>query len=102
MQVMQLEDADPDKFWFDPSDVNKVWPRGQFPMHEFGKLVLNKNPENSHRDVEQAAFLHGSMVPDIEDSRTTASSSACSSTAKRSTTDLASTYTRFLSTARHV
>lgn len=37
-------------------------------MHEFGKLVLNKNPENYHRDVEQAAFSPGSMVPGIEDS----------------------------------
>ena len=37
-------------------------------MHEFGRLVLNKNPENFHRDVEQAAFSPGSMVPGIEDS----------------------------------
>lgn len=37
-------------------------------MHEFGKLVLNKNPENYHRDVEQAAFSPGSMVPGVEDS----------------------------------
>ena len=37
-------------------------------MHEFGHLVLNKNPENYHRDVEQAAFSPGSMVPGIEDS----------------------------------
>jgi catalase len=37
-------------------------------MREFGRLVLNKNPENFHRDVEQAAFSPGSMVPGIEDS----------------------------------
>lgn len=37
-------------------------------MREFGKLVLNKNPENFHRDVEQAAFSPGSLVPGIEDS----------------------------------
>jgi catalase len=37
-------------------------------LHEFGKLVLNRNPENFHRDVEQAAFSPGSMVPGIEDS----------------------------------
>ncbi|KAG7287488.1 hypothetical protein NEMBOFW57_007000 [Staphylotrichum longicolle] len=68
VQVMQPEDADPDKLGFDPFDVTKVWPRGQFPMHEFGRLVLNKNPENFTRDVEQAAFSPGSMVPGIEDS----------------------------------
>lgn len=37
-------------------------------MHEFGRLVLNRNPENFHRDVEQAAFSPGSMVPGIEES----------------------------------
>lgn len=37
-------------------------------MHEFGRLVLNRNPENYHRDVEQAAFSPGSTVPGIEDS----------------------------------
>ncbi|KAI4743254.1 heme-dependent catalase [Aureobasidium sp. EXF-12298] len=68
VQIMQPEDADPAKLGFDPFDVTKVWPRDQFPMHEFGRLVLNKNPENYHRDVEQAAFSPGSMVPGIEDS----------------------------------
>jgi catalase len=68
VQIMQPDEADPAKLGFDPFDVTKVWPRDQFPMHEFGKLVLNKNPENFHRDVEQAAFSPGSMVPGIEDS----------------------------------
>jgi len=68
VQVMEPQDADPDKLGFDPFDVTKIWPRAQFPMQEFGRLVLNKNPENFHRDVEQAAFSPGSMVPGIEDS----------------------------------
>ncbi|KAK3620016.1 hypothetical protein LTR56_023654 [Elasticomyces elasticus] len=65
---MKPEEADAEKLGFDPFDVTKVWPRKDFPMHEFGKLVLNKNPENYHRDVEQAAFSPGSMVPGVEDS----------------------------------
>jgi len=36
---MQPEEADPAKLGFDPFDVTKVWPRGQFPMQEYGKLV---------------------------------------------------------------
>ena len=68
VQIMEPEDADPDKLGFDPFDVTKVWPRSQFPMQEFGRLVLNKNPENFHRDVESAAFSPGSMVPGVEDS----------------------------------
>lgn len=68
IQVMQPNEADPDTLGFDPFDVTKIWPRDQFPMKEFGRLILNKNPENFHRDVEQAAFSPGSMVPGIEDS----------------------------------
>jgi len=68
VQIMKPEDADPAKLGFDPFDVTKVWPRSQFPMREVGRLVLNKNPENFHRDVEQAAFSPGSMIPGIEDS----------------------------------
>jgi len=51
---------------FDPFDVTKVWPRTQFPMQEVGVLTLNRNPEDYHRDVEQAAFSPGSLVPGIE------------------------------------
>ncbi|UJO17401.1 Vegetative catalase [Fulvia fulva] len=68
IQVMKPEDADAEKLGFDPFDVTEVWPKGQFPLQEFGNLVLNKNPENFHRDVEQAAFSPGSMIPGVEDS----------------------------------
>ncbi|KAL0205224.1 hypothetical protein P9112_000531 [Eukaryota sp. TZLM1-RC] len=53
---------------FDPFDVTKVWPHADFPLQQFGKLVLNRNPENFHRDVEQAAFNPGNLVPGIEPS----------------------------------
>jgi catalase len=68
IQVMDPQETNPETLGFDPFDVTKVWPRSKFPMQEFGRLVLNKNPENFHRDVEQAAFSPGSMVPGIEDS----------------------------------
>ena len=37
-------------------------------MQDFGRLVLEKNPEDYHRDVEQSAFSPGSMVPGIGES----------------------------------
>jgi len=64
VQVMQPEEIA--KVDFDPFDVTKIWPRSQFPMTEVGELVLNRNPEDYHRDVEQAAFNPGSLVPGIE------------------------------------
>lgn len=32
VQIMKPEEADPTKLGFDPFDVTKVWPRGQFPV----------------------------------------------------------------------
>ena len=37
-------------------------------MQDFGRLVLEKNPDDYNRDVEQSAFSPGSMVPGIEES----------------------------------
>lgn len=51
---------------FDAFDVTKVWPRDRFPLEKFGKIVLNKNPDNYHRDVDQAAFSPSSLVPGVE------------------------------------
>lgn len=51
---------------FDAFDVTKVWPRDEFPLQEFGRVVLNKNPDNYHRDTDQAAFSPSSLVPGIE------------------------------------
>ncbi|KAL7422106.1 hypothetical protein Q5752_002749 [Cryptotrichosporon argae] len=64
VQVMTAQEAA--NVAFDPFDVTKVWPRKEFPMTEVGELELNRNPEDYHRDVEQAAFSPGSLVPGIE------------------------------------
>jgi catalase len=66
IQTMTPEEAT--KTSFDPFDVTKIWPRGEFPMQEVGVLNLERNPENYFRDVEQAAFSPGAMVPGIESS----------------------------------
>jgi catalase len=42
---------------FDQSDATKIWPEERYPLIEFGRLVLDHNPENYHRDVEQVAFF---------------------------------------------
>lgn len=63
-QIMTAEQAEATKF--DAFDVTKVWPRDEFPLNEFGRVVLNKNPDNYHRDTDQAAFSPSSLVPGIE------------------------------------
>ncbi|KAG7566859.1 hypothetical protein FFLO_01360 [Filobasidium floriforme] len=66
MKVQTMTPEEATQVDFDPFDITKIWPRGQFPMQEVGVLTLNRNPEDYHRDVEQAAFSPGSLVPGIE------------------------------------
>ena len=63
MQIMPFEDA-PD-YRFNPFDVTKVWPHGDYPPIAIGRLVLDRNPENYFAEVEQAAFEPANMVPGI-------------------------------------
>mmetsp|Transcript_10984 Transcript_10984/g.11097 ORF Transcript_10984/g.11097 Transcript_10984/m.11097 type:complete len:130 (+) Transcript_10984:827-1216(+) len=51
---------------YDVNDITKIWPHGDYPMIPIAKLVLNRNPQNFHQDVEQAAFSPGNLVPGIQ------------------------------------
>ena len=53
-QLMTEEQAE--NYRINPFDLTKVWPHGDFPLHDVGILELNRNPENYFADVEQAAF----------------------------------------------
>ncbi|MFC5697668.1 catalase [Pseudomonas sp. GCM10022186] len=63
IQVMTEEQAR--KSSFNPFDLTKVWPHGEFPLIEVGVLELNRNPENYFAEIEQAAFSPSNVVPGI-------------------------------------
>jgi catalase len=63
IQVMTNEQAK--AFPFNPFDLTKVWPKGDYPLIEVGYYELNRNPENVFADVEQAAFTPANVVPGI-------------------------------------
>ena len=63
IQVMTDEEAC--DFPFNPFDLTKVWPHGDFPLIEVGEMVLNRNPQNYFAEVEQAAFNPAQVVPGI-------------------------------------
>jgi catalase len=63
MQIMPFDDAA--EYRFNPFDVTKVWPHGDYPPITVGRFVLNRNPENYFAEVEQAAFEPANMVPGI-------------------------------------
>ncbi|KAJ9586128.1 hypothetical protein L9F63_020227, partial [Diploptera punctata] len=66
IQVMTFHEAE--KFRWNPFDLTKVWPQDDYPLIPVGKLVLNKNPNNYHTDVEQIGFSPAHMIPGIEPS----------------------------------
>lgn len=63
IQIMTEEQAH--SCAFNPFDLTKVWPHGDYPLIDVGVLELNKNPENYFADVEQAAFNPANVVPGI-------------------------------------
>ncbi len=63
VQVMREKDAA--TYAIDPFDLTKVWPHKDYPLQEIGILELNRNAENYHADVEQAAFNPAHVVPGI-------------------------------------
>ncbi|MBN1337323.1 MAG: catalase [Deltaproteobacteria bacterium] len=65
MMVQVMTEAQAETTPYDPFDLTKVWPHGDFPLHEVGILELNRNPENYFAEVEQAAFSPGNVVPGI-------------------------------------
>src|SRR5215468_6271331 len=60
-QVMPEKDAE--TYHINPFDLTKVWPHDDYPLHEVGELVLDRNPENYFAEVEQAAFDPKNIVP---------------------------------------
>jgi catalase len=63
IQIMSEKDAATCPY--NPFDLTKVWPHGDYPLMEVGVLELNRNPENYFADVEQAAFNPANIVPGI-------------------------------------
>ena len=42
---------------WNPFDITKAWPIGQFPLFEIGKLALNRNPFDVVAETEHAASI---------------------------------------------
>jgi catalase len=63
IQVMTQDQAD--ALPFNPFDVTKVWPHGDFPLIDVGEMELNEIPKNYFAQVEQAAFAPAHVVDGI-------------------------------------
>ena len=63
IQLMTQEQAR--TYRINPFDLTKVWPHGDFPLHDVGILELNRNPENYFAEVEQSAFNPQNIIDGI-------------------------------------
>jgi catalase len=60
-----MPEAEADTTSYNPFDLTKVWPHGDYPLIEVGIMELNRNPENYFAEVEQAAFSPANVVSGI-------------------------------------
>jgi len=66
LQIMDPKEAE--TYRYNIFDMTRIWPHADYPLVPFGKLTLNKNPQNHFAEIEQAAFSPSTMVPGIEPS----------------------------------
>ncbi len=65
LKIQVMTDEQAENCPFNPFDLTKVWPHGDYPKIEVGTMELNRNPENFFAEVEQSAFNPASVVPGI-------------------------------------
>jgi catalase len=61
MQIMPFEDAK--TYRINPFDLTKTWSHADYPLHEVGRLTLDRNVTDYHTEIEQAAFAPSNQVP---------------------------------------
>ena len=63
--VQIMPEAEAETTPYNPFDLTKVWPHGDYPLIEVGELEMNRNPENYFQMVENAAYSPSNKVPGI-------------------------------------
>ena len=63
--VQVMPEVEAETYRWNPFDLTKVWPHGDYRLIPVGVMELNRNPENYFAEVEQAAFSPGNVVPGI-------------------------------------
>ena len=65
MKVQIMPEKDAGKHWYNPFDLTKVWPHGDYPLIDVGTLELNRNADNYFAEIEQVAMSPSNIVPGI-------------------------------------
>ena len=64
IQVMTFEQAA--IFKWNPFDLTKVWPHGDYPLIPVGRITLDRNVKNYFAETEQVAFSPAHLIPGID------------------------------------
>ncbi|WP_176393597.1 catalase [Yersinia kristensenii] len=65
LQIQVMPEHEASQTPYNPFDLTKVWPHGDYPLIDVGFFELNRNPENYFAEVEQAAFNPANVVPGV-------------------------------------
>ena len=63
VQIMPLDEAE--NYRFNPFDLTKVWSKKDYPLHDVGYFVLNRNPRNFFAQIKQVALDPSNIVPGV-------------------------------------
>ncbi|CFQ65525.1 catalase KatA [Yersinia enterocolitica] len=65
LQIQVMPEHKASQTPYNPFDLTKVWPHGDYPLIDVGFFELNRNPENYFAEVEQASFNPANVVPGV-------------------------------------
>ena len=65
LKIQIMPEAEAGQQSYNPFDLTKVWPHGDYPLIEVGELEMNTVPENYFQMVENAAYSPSNKVPGI-------------------------------------
>ncbi|MDD3580620.1 MAG: catalase [Desulfobacca sp.] len=65
LEIQVMPEAEAETYRWNPFDLTKVWPHGDYPPIEVGIMELNRNPMNYFAEIEQAAFEPSNIVPGL-------------------------------------
>ncbi|MDE1152264.1 MAG: catalase [Micavibrio sp.] len=63
--VQIMPELDAEKTSYNPFDLTKVWPHGEYPLIEVGTIELNRNADNYFSEIEQVAMSPSNIVPGV-------------------------------------
>lgn len=65
LKIQVMTEAEAKTFRWNPFDLTKTWPQGEFPLIDVGVLELNQIPRNYFAHVEQAAFAPSNTIDGV-------------------------------------